>query len=222
MLALAAGAACVASAAGMLAGCSALTSFDGLQANATGDAVACAIGSLGCACTAGGGCDHGLACNGVTCVAGSSTSGDAGVGSDADAVAPVDAGPDCSPPVLSSSKTSTGPTCGAITCPATSETCCVADNSCVPQEPVATECDGGIPVECEVDRHCPGAKCCISLGVIVSDPTCGFLRAQKLNATICESACAPNEKHSCQTQADCATGTCTPIRALGRDFGACL
>jgi hypothetical protein len=222
MLAVAIGGACVASAAGMLAGCSALTSFDSLAGNATGDA-ACAIGSLGCACTAGGGCDHGLTCTGATCVSGSVT-GDAGGGSDADAdaVAPADAGPDCSPPVLLSSTTSTGPKCGATTCPVTSETCCVADNSCVPQEPVATECDGGIPVECEVDRHCPGEKCCIALGAITTDSTCGFSRAQKLTATICESACAPNEKHSCQTQADCTTGTCTPIRALGRDFGACL
>jgi hypothetical protein len=221
MLALAAGVACVASAARMLAGCSALTSFDGLQGDAAADAMTCAVGSAGCACTAGGGCDHGLTCNGGTCVAGS-VSGDAGGGSDADAAAPPDSGPDCSPPVFLSSTTSTGPTCGATTCPMTSETCCVADNTCVPQDPVATECDGGIPVECEVDRHCPGEKCCLSLGVIAADPTCGFLHALKLNATICESACAANEKHSCQTQADCTTGTCTPIRAHGRDFGACL
>jgi hypothetical protein len=106
-------------------------------------------------------------------------------------------------------------------------TCAANANAC-PQADAVWACSA--PEECNVANP----VCCLTAGPLEADPNCaGFQRTKGFNNTRCTTAqaCAgtidagkfiDNQFVACTKQADCATGTCTPIKTSGTSFGVCL
>jgi hypothetical protein len=171
----------------------------------------------------------------VGCGGAGAVLGDAGTdGTTSDATseggldATADVGPDSGcPPVQLSTKDAGGPTvCGTSSCSGTTHVCCPSTGACVAQGPIATECDGGLAIECEINGDCPSQPqlCCLGTTTLQTDPTCGTKLAPTFGGTACfgGNTCPTGHVPACEKQSDCKTGTCMAFSALGRSWGGCF
>ena len=160
-------------------------------------------------------------------------------GSAADAGFDATPTPDCgSAPVLRP------PLDGSIFCPFSAPQgqpplrCAPTDECCeTPEEAgVLGTCDpkgaacavpGSTRWECQDTANCGAGQVCCAVGAdggaLGYNPVgaCGIPFLSSFDGTRCLAACPVGAMQMCESQASCRSGTCTPLRSRGVEFGIC-
>jgi hypothetical protein len=118
----------------------------------------------------------------------------------------------------------------SVSCPTTpGEHCCIypkAANKPATCNTLIQGCDseidaGGSDFECDEPADCIGGQVCCMDGKALKDPACYYF-GSLVRTTKCRAACNTGELTVCSAQAQCATGTCTPMDTKGKELGVCL
>ncbi|MEO6419149.1 MAG: hypothetical protein ABIP39_07070, partial [Polyangiaceae bacterium] len=114
-------------------------------------------------------------------------------------------------------KPSLSPSVGVCTDPGPS-----GANPCTPVTDVSIQCDDS--VQCNAGNG--GTQCC-GTGAVLQDPLCtgtGAYFGSAFSGTKCQSSCAPAQLQMCShASGECGGGaSCTPFKAKGGQFAACL
>jgi hypothetical protein len=123
-----------------------------------------------------------------------------------------------------------------VTCPAGTQHCCEPPSTGTSEcAPIAAMCaEGDTDWQCEGTPDCagqPGTICCGSgrLETQAPQPGCGpdggtvpsYTYVSGFTGSTCMTPAACTAFQICGSQADCTTGTCTPIKPKGNDIGYC-
>jgi hypothetical protein len=167
--------------------------------------------------------------------------GDSGTKDSGDAKPPtdgavIDAAKDCGAAPTLHPSPSAGVFCpfqandASINCPTTpGEHCCIypkAANKPATCNTLIQGCDteidaGGSDFECDEPADCVGGQVCCMDGKALKDPACYYF-GSLVRQTKCRTTCATGELTVCSAQAQCTTGTCTPMDTKGKELGVCL
>jgi hypothetical protein len=188
----------------------------GRDAGPEGDALTCIVGSIGCECTAGGGCEPGLQCNAdhkcdvpppAECPLGTLD-------------CPCDKGA-CATPDLECSAEGF---CEARECPRGTEGCaCTAAGRCgVSEDGSALLCREGL---CQAPGCTPGAVGCMcDAGDCQADAECVAGLCRPIECPAGDTGCPCGAAGACTTPGDaCEQGTCQPEGCTAGTLGcACV
>jgi hypothetical protein len=118
---------------------------------------------------------------------------------------------------------------GPVTCDARQECCETPQGAAVRStcEPLGSACPlaGSTLWQCEDALDCaasPSGRVCCGVGAVQLDAACGFRRGSGFTGSHCAQACGAGEVTICETQLQCASGTCTPFKTQGLALGLCL
>lgn len=127
---------------------------------------------------------------------------------------------------------------GDLYCNGGAQTCCLggadgdggfAAPACepLPAQPDGGLCTNGNPapeLDCESVADCPSGQVCCMTGPNPPslDTECGYYKASDVTGTHCAASCLTTETRICESQAECASGTCTPFKALILQLGFCM
>jgi hypothetical protein len=149
--------------------------------------------------------------------------------------AEADAGVSCHPPTLHPPTAGVGVYCPYsavdggrdLSCATATQQCCetpsddAGPSTCV-QAGSTCPAAGSTVWQCEDPSNCPTGQVCCAAATLEQDTSCGYFRAAPgFQGTHCAASCAAGELTICEQQSECATGTCTPFRAVGNSVGVC-
>lgn len=108
-------------------------------------------------------------------------------------------------------------------CSSGTQHCCIpfsGQSSCQATCPV----DAGRDFQCLDTIDCTGGGVCCGIGQVLKDDACGTYYGKSFKGSKCATSCDTNnnEFKICQSDDDCTGGqTCTPMSAVGAQFGFC-